>query len=165
MFLKRLERRKSGKGHTYWALVGSIRTAKGSRHRVVAYLGELKRSEKNGWGQLCRRRGGQRPGGCCSEQGSAKSLKCSGWCSDCFTRRRVRASLRAPCGVSVGPGCRHAARSQRTSSAGRDHLVRAVGLADDNVTVLFAVSANIQVLICGMATSDCYISIEIAIIL
>ncbi len=37
MFLKRLQRRKNGKGHTYWALVESIRTAKGSRHRVVAY--------------------------------------------------------------------------------------------------------------------------------
>ena len=59
MFLKRLERRKNGKGHTYWALVESIRTAKGSRHRVVAYLGELKRSEKNGWGQLCRRLNGR----------------------------------------------------------------------------------------------------------
>jgi transposase len=55
MFLKRLERRKSGKGHTYWALVESIRTARGSRHRVVAYLGELRKSEKNGWAQLCRR--------------------------------------------------------------------------------------------------------------
>ena len=55
MFLKRLERRKSGKKHTYWALVESIRTARGSRHRVVAYLGELKKSERNGWAQLCRR--------------------------------------------------------------------------------------------------------------
>ena len=55
MFLKRLERRKSGKGHTYWALVESIRTAGGSRHRVVAYLGELKKSEQNGWATLCRR--------------------------------------------------------------------------------------------------------------
>jgi hypothetical protein len=54
MFLKRLERRKSGKGHTYWALVQSIRTAKGSRHRVVAYLGNLKKSERNGWAHLCR---------------------------------------------------------------------------------------------------------------
>ena len=53
MFLKRLNRRKNGKGHTYWALVESIRTAKGSRHRVVAYLGELKKSEKNGWAHLC----------------------------------------------------------------------------------------------------------------
>ena len=55
MFLKRLVRRKSGKKHTYWALVESIRTARGSRHRVVAYLGELEKSERNGWAQLCRR--------------------------------------------------------------------------------------------------------------
>ena len=59
MFLKRLERRKNGKGHSYWALVESIRTAKGSRHRVVAYLGELKKSEKNGWAQLCRHLNGR----------------------------------------------------------------------------------------------------------
>ena len=55
MFLKRLERLKSGKGHTYWALVESYRTAGGSRHRVVAYLGELKKSEHSGWAQFCRR--------------------------------------------------------------------------------------------------------------
>ena len=54
MFLKRLERHKNGKAHTYWALVESYRTAKGSRHRTVAYLGELKKSERNGWAQLCR---------------------------------------------------------------------------------------------------------------
>ena len=59
MFLERLERRKNGKGHTYWALVESIRTPKGSRHRVVAYLGELEKSEKNGWAQLCRRLNGR----------------------------------------------------------------------------------------------------------
>lgn len=59
MFLKRLERHKNGKGHTYWALVESIRTAGGSRHRVVAYLGELKKSEQSGWAQLGRRLGGQ----------------------------------------------------------------------------------------------------------
>ncbi|MDM8008129.1 MAG: hypothetical protein QUV05_18470 [Phycisphaerae bacterium] len=35
MFLKRLERHKSGKQHTYWALVESYRTEKGSRHRVT----------------------------------------------------------------------------------------------------------------------------------
>jgi transposase len=55
MFLKRLDRRKNGKKHTYWALVESYRTARGSRHRVVAYLGELKKSERNGWVQLGRR--------------------------------------------------------------------------------------------------------------
>lgn len=59
MFLKRLERRKNGKAHTYWALVESIRTAKGSRHRVVAYLGELKKRERCGWAQLGRRLNGQ----------------------------------------------------------------------------------------------------------
>ncbi len=55
MFLKRLERRKGGKKHTYWALVESIRTGKGSRHRVVAYLGTLKKNERNGWATLGRR--------------------------------------------------------------------------------------------------------------
>lgn len=55
MFLKRLERRQGRKKHTYWALVESIRTAKGSRHRVVAYLGSLKKSERNGWANLGRR--------------------------------------------------------------------------------------------------------------
>lgn len=57
--MKRIERRKNGKGHTYWALVESIRTAQGSRHRVVAYLGELKKSERNGWAQLGRRLNGE----------------------------------------------------------------------------------------------------------
>ncbi len=55
MFLRRYERSKNGKRHTYWALVESIRTARGSRQKVVAYLGELKRSERNGWAQLGRR--------------------------------------------------------------------------------------------------------------
>jgi transposase len=62
MFLKRLERGRKGKRHTYWALVESIRTARGSRHRVVAYLGELKPAEQNGWAQLgCRLDGRRRP--------------------------------------------------------------------------------------------------------
>ena len=55
MFLRRCERRKNGKTHTYWALVESMRTAQGSRQRVVAYLGELKPSEQDGWAQLGRR--------------------------------------------------------------------------------------------------------------
>jgi len=55
MFLRRFERRKSGKRHTYWALVESYRTARGSRQRTVAYLGELKSSEQNGWAKLGRR--------------------------------------------------------------------------------------------------------------
>jgi len=55
MFLKRLRRRKNGKTHTYWALMESIRTERGPRHRVVAYLGQLKKSQKSGWEQLARR--------------------------------------------------------------------------------------------------------------
>lgn len=55
MFLRRCERAKNGKKHTYWALVESIRTARGSRQRVVAYLGELKAGERNGWAKLGRR--------------------------------------------------------------------------------------------------------------
>ena len=55
MFLRRYERRRKGKRHTYWALVESYRTGRGSRQRIVAYLGELKASEKSGWAQLGRR--------------------------------------------------------------------------------------------------------------
>ena len=42
MFLRRCERRQRGKKHTYWALVESYRTGRGSRQRFVAYLGDLK---------------------------------------------------------------------------------------------------------------------------
>jgi hypothetical protein len=52
MFLRRCQRRKSGKRHTYWALVESYRTARGSRQRVVAYLGDLAPSEQDGWAKL-----------------------------------------------------------------------------------------------------------------
>ena len=51
MFLKKLSRKKSGKDHCYWALVESVRTARGPRHRVVAYLGELAAEERDGWGR------------------------------------------------------------------------------------------------------------------
>lgn len=61
MFLRRCERRKNGKKHAYWALVESIRTARGSRHRTVAYLGELQPSEQSGWAQLGRKLDGRPP--------------------------------------------------------------------------------------------------------
>ena len=62
MFWRRYERRAKGGRRTYWALVESVRTGKGSRQRVVAYLGELERSEQNGWAQLGRNLSGrQRP--------------------------------------------------------------------------------------------------------
>jgi transposase len=54
MFLRRCERRKNGKCHTYWALVESYRTGRGSRQRVVAYLGELSGGQKSGWARLGR---------------------------------------------------------------------------------------------------------------
>ncbi len=59
MFLRRCIRKKNGKPHTYWALVESYRTARGSRQRLVAYVGELKESEPSGWAQLGRRLEGQ----------------------------------------------------------------------------------------------------------
>jgi hypothetical protein len=62
MFLRRYERRSKGQRRTYWALVESVRTGRGSRQRVVAYLGELKRSAQSGWAQLGRNLSGkQRP--------------------------------------------------------------------------------------------------------
>ena len=54
MFLKRVHIRKNGKRHTYWALVKSIRTARGPRHQVVAYLGELRPAEQVGWARVAQ---------------------------------------------------------------------------------------------------------------
>lgn len=41
MFLKKISIDKDGKRHNYWALVESIRTERGPRHRVVSYLGDM----------------------------------------------------------------------------------------------------------------------------
>lgn len=54
MFLKRIRVAVNGKRHTYWTLVKSIRTARGPRHRVVAYLGELRPAERAGWANFAR---------------------------------------------------------------------------------------------------------------
>ena len=55
MFLKRIRvTSKEGKRRTYWALVKSVRTARGPRHQVVSYLGELQAGEKNEWANLAR---------------------------------------------------------------------------------------------------------------
>jgi transposase len=61
MFLKPIHHRGRGRKRTYWALVESYRTARGSRHRVVAYLGDLKRGEKSGRDQLTGKLNGQAP--------------------------------------------------------------------------------------------------------
>ncbi len=52
MFPKRCSRRKNGKDHVYWQLVESVWTPRGSRHRVVGYLGALSESECRGWARL-----------------------------------------------------------------------------------------------------------------
>jgi len=54
MFLKRIRVPKNGKRHTYWSLVKSVRTARGPRHQVVAYLGELRPSEQADWAHVAR---------------------------------------------------------------------------------------------------------------
>ena len=41
MYLRRNIKRKSGKAHTYWTLVRSVRVGSKVRQEVVAYLGEL----------------------------------------------------------------------------------------------------------------------------
>jgi len=62
VLLRRYERRSGRKKRTYWALADSIRTRRGSRQRIVAYLGELAASEQSGWAQLGRSLSGkQRP--------------------------------------------------------------------------------------------------------
>ena len=62
MFLRRYERRSGRRKRTYWALAESIRTKRGSRQRIVAYLGELAAGEQSGWAQLGRSLSGkQRP--------------------------------------------------------------------------------------------------------
>jgi len=59
MFLRRFQRRKNGKDHAYWALVESYRTARGSRQRIVSYLGELQATEQSGWAQLSHKLNGK----------------------------------------------------------------------------------------------------------
>ena len=40
MFIRPIYVRKNGKRHAYWALVKSERTERGTRQRVIAYLGQ-----------------------------------------------------------------------------------------------------------------------------
>lgn len=41
MFLRRCSKQYKGRRHSYWSLVESVRTARGPRQRVVAYVGDL----------------------------------------------------------------------------------------------------------------------------
>ena len=49
MFLRKYQRTKGGKRHTYFALVESRRTERGPRQRVVAQLGELTEDQQRRW--------------------------------------------------------------------------------------------------------------------
>lgn len=48
MYLRPICRNKDGKRHAYWALMQSVRTARGPRSHVVAYLGALPEAERRG---------------------------------------------------------------------------------------------------------------------
>jgi transposase len=63
MFLRRIRPRGRGRRQEYWVLVESYRTAKGSRHRVVAYLGKLAGRELSGWKKITGRLNGEVPAG------------------------------------------------------------------------------------------------------
>ena len=49
MFLRRYQRTKDGKTHTYYALVESVRTESGPRQHTVAYRGELNHDQERRW--------------------------------------------------------------------------------------------------------------------
>jgi hypothetical protein len=49
MFLRRYQRTKDGKTHSYFALIESVRTGRGPRQRIVAQLGELSEDQQHRW--------------------------------------------------------------------------------------------------------------------
>lgn len=49
MFLRKYQRTKDGKEHSYFALVESQRTERGPRQRIVAQLGELSEDQERRW--------------------------------------------------------------------------------------------------------------------
>lgn len=58
MFIRPCYRTKNGKRHAYWALMESYRTERGPRQRVVAYLGQLDESQREGVKQAAEGRQG-----------------------------------------------------------------------------------------------------------
>ena len=54
-----MTRSSGGRKRLYWELVETVRTARGPRHRTVAYLGELAAGERQGWARLGRLLDGQ----------------------------------------------------------------------------------------------------------
>jgi len=72
VYLRRCYRTKDGKRHAYWALVKSVRTAKGPRQQIVACLGDL--DEAGRLGVQAAAHGGLN-GGCNGVGGSAGQLE------------------------------------------------------------------------------------------
>ena len=62
MFVRPCFRKKNGKKHAYWALVESVRTERGPRQRVVAYLGQLDEKGRLGVKQVAEQKPGDRQG-------------------------------------------------------------------------------------------------------
>ena len=48
MYIRPCYRDKNGKRHAYWALVESVRTSRGPRQRVVAYVGVVDEKQRRG---------------------------------------------------------------------------------------------------------------------
>src|SRR5580693_3392728 len=48
MYLRRCGKSKANKDHVYWQLVESVRTERGPRQRIVAYLGDVSESSRAG---------------------------------------------------------------------------------------------------------------------
>ena len=55
MFIRRINKRKSGKSRYYWALVESYRTERGVRQRIVGYIGDVTGRQAGQYKQLVER--------------------------------------------------------------------------------------------------------------
>ena len=56
MFLRRCRQSSGGKSYSYWKLIESVRTARGPRQRVVAYLGNVPESRRAGVAEAANER-------------------------------------------------------------------------------------------------------------
>ena len=54
MFLRKCRQHKNGKEYAYWQLVESYRTARGSRQRVIAHLGDMEVAAREGVAEAAR---------------------------------------------------------------------------------------------------------------
>jgi transposase len=59
MFVRRCFRKYNGQRHAYWALVESVRTARGPRQHVVAYLGDLDEAGRLGMHEAAKSSAGE----------------------------------------------------------------------------------------------------------